>query len=212
MQVSLAPSPTSVSLSVRKSITLSDFHSVSVPETSQSLEMTLWWPTWWLTWRPTWRCTRWPTWRWTRWPTRRQTWWPTCLLSGPNGHWASTTQVICDISHMYALHSFWIWPLDCAIWLPIGRLGGATCIYYILILASSRDDICRDRFLAKMSNEWSIFFILHKSLCSFYAKHWLNLHILRKHLCHFCMYKYCVSLCTSFMQKVQWVNKFTHIA
>ena len=82
------------------SIILSDFHSVSVHETTESVETSLWWPTWWLIWRPTWRCTWWPTWRWTRWPTRRQTWWPTCLLSGPNGHWASTTQVICDMSHI----------------------------------------------------------------------------------------------------------------
>ena len=28
---------------------LSDVHSVSVSEPSQSIEMTLWWPTWWLT-------------------------------------------------------------------------------------------------------------------------------------------------------------------
>ena len=35
--------------------------SVSVSETSQSVETTLWWPPWWLTWRPTWRCTWWLT-------------------------------------------------------------------------------------------------------------------------------------------------------
>ena len=40
------------------SVILLDFHSVSVPETSQSVETTLRWPTWW----PTWRWTRWPTW------------------------------------------------------------------------------------------------------------------------------------------------------
>ena len=45
--VDLAP----VSLSVRPSFILSDFHSVSVSEPSQSVETTLWWPTWWLTWQ-----------------------------------------------------------------------------------------------------------------------------------------------------------------
>ena len=40
-----------VSLSVRlSSVILSDFHSVSILETSQRVETTLWWPTW----RPTW--------------------------------------------------------------------------------------------------------------------------------------------------------------
>ena len=37
------------------SVILSDFHSVSVSETSQSVEMTLRWPTWRWTWWPTWR-------------------------------------------------------------------------------------------------------------------------------------------------------------
>ena len=65
----------SVRKSVRlSSIPLSDFHSVSVHETTESVETSLWWPTWWLIWRPTWRCTWWPIWRSTRWPT----WRPTC--------------------------------------------------------------------------------------------------------------------------------------
>ena len=38
-------------------VILSDFHSVSVSEPSQSIETTLRW----LTWRPTWRLTKWPT-------------------------------------------------------------------------------------------------------------------------------------------------------
>ena len=42
-QASLAP--TSVSPSARKYKTLFDFHSVSVSESSQSVEVTLWWPT-----------------------------------------------------------------------------------------------------------------------------------------------------------------------
>ena len=49
-QVSLAHTP------VRPPLILSDFHSVSVSETSQSVETTC-------TWQPTWRWTRWPTWR-----------------------------------------------------------------------------------------------------------------------------------------------------
>ena len=47
------------------SITVSDFHSVSVPETSQSAEKTWWWLTWWPTKkekRQTWSWTWWPTW------------------------------------------------------------------------------------------------------------------------------------------------------
>ena len=62
--------PQSVRPSVRWSVILSGFHSVSASETSQSIDTTLWWPTWWLTWWPTWRWTWWPTWRWTWWPTR----------------------------------------------------------------------------------------------------------------------------------------------
>ena len=41
MQVSLAPSPTSVSLSVRKSITLSDFHSVSRADSAEKADSAL---------------------------------------------------------------------------------------------------------------------------------------------------------------------------
>ena len=52
-----------VSPSVSPFVILSDFHSVSVSEPSQSIETTLWWPTWWLTWWPTWRWIWWPTWR-----------------------------------------------------------------------------------------------------------------------------------------------------
>ena len=43
-QMSIAPAP------VCPSVILSDFHSVSVPETSQCVERTLRWPPWWLTW------------------------------------------------------------------------------------------------------------------------------------------------------------------
>ena len=60
-QVSLAPTPDSPSSTI-----VSDFHSVSVSETSQSVQTTMQWPTRWLTWQPTWRCTWWPTWRWTK--------------------------------------------------------------------------------------------------------------------------------------------------
>ena len=78
-QVSLAPTPVCPS-----SIRVSDFHYVSVSETSQSVETTLGWPPWWLTWWLTWRRTWWPTWRWTRWPTRWPTWWPTKKIDGAN--------------------------------------------------------------------------------------------------------------------------------
>ena len=60
-QVSLAPTPDSPSSTI-----VSDFHSVSVSETSQSVQTTMQWPTRWLTWQPTWRSTWWPTWRWTK--------------------------------------------------------------------------------------------------------------------------------------------------
>ena len=61
------------SQSVSKSITFLDFHSVSVSETSQSVETTLWWLTW--------RWTLWPTW----WPTtkRKKKNWPTWSFLGP---------------------------------------------------------------------------------------------------------------------------------
>ena len=55
------------------SIIVSDFHSVSVSETSQSAEDTLRWPTWWPKRWPTKKKRRrkrkWPTWSWTWWPT-----------------------------------------------------------------------------------------------------------------------------------------------
>ena len=54
--------PTSVRPLVGRSVTLSDFHSESASEPSQSVETTLRWPTWWLTWWPTWRWTRWLKW------------------------------------------------------------------------------------------------------------------------------------------------------
>ena len=63
-QVSLASTFVSPS-----SVRLLKFHSVSVPEISQSVKTTWWWPTWWCTWRLTFRWTRWPT----RWPTWRST-------------------------------------------------------------------------------------------------------------------------------------------
>ena len=48
--------------------TFSDSHSVSVSETSQSVETILRWPTW----RCPWWCQWWPTWSWTWWPIK----WP----------------------------------------------------------------------------------------------------------------------------------------
>ena len=51
-----APRSICPSVSRRPSIIVSDFHSVSVSETSQSVERTS---------QPTWRCTWWLTWRWT---------------------------------------------------------------------------------------------------------------------------------------------------
>ena len=59
-QVSLAPTPVSLSVICPSSVILSDFHSVIVETTS-------WWPTWRCTWRLTMRWTRWPTWR----PTKK---------------------------------------------------------------------------------------------------------------------------------------------
>ena len=53
-QASLALTPVNPS-SVNPSVILSDFHSNSLSEPTESIEITLWWLTWSWTWWPTWR-------------------------------------------------------------------------------------------------------------------------------------------------------------